>query len=375
MNKEDICAHLGDEYHRYLGAIAPPIFQNSLFTRKEQSHGYVYTRIANPTIEIAEKKLAALEGGEAARCFSSGMAAISAAIMQTVSKDGHVVCVRSVYGPVRQFLSDYLSRFGVETTYVDGCDPADFERAVRPETNLVYLESPVSNVFTLQDLQAVADFARSRGILTVVDNTWATPMQNPLAFGIDMVVHSASKYLGGHSDIIGGAVIGKQEVMEAMTHNERALFGAVMDPHQAWLLIRGLRTLPLRMKQHQESAMAIASFLERHPKIERVLYPGLTSHPQAELGRRQMTGYSGLLSFIPKGDPDAVLRCLKGLRYFEEGPSWGGYESLFNTPGLGIDAATSQETGIPQGLVRISVGLEHTDSLLEDLDRALHGLE
>lgn len=375
LSKENICAHLGDDYNRFHGAIVPPIFQNSLFTRKEENHGYVYTRISNPTIEIAEKKLAALEEGEEARCFSSGMAAITAALMHWLNKDSHVICLRNVYGPVNEFLSNYMSRFGITTTYVKGDSIDEIEGLIRLNTKVIYLESPVSNVFGLQDLKRIAELAKSHDIATVVDNTWATPMyQNPLKFGVDMVVHSASKYLGGHSDIISGVVIGKKIAMEALMHNERALFGASMDPHQAWLLIRGLRTLPLRMKQHQESAKIIASFLENHSKVDRVLYPGLPSHPQYELGKQQMTGYSGLMSFIPKGEQDNVMRSMKSLHYFEEGPSWGGFESLFNTPGIGISEQVSEQTGIPRGLIRISVGLENVDSLVNDLDDALNSI-
>lgn len=375
MSKDDICTHLGDEYNQFFGAIAPPIFQNSLFTRKEKKHGFVYTRISNPTTEIAEKKIAALEEGEDAKCFSSGMGAISAAIMHWIEKDCHVVCLKNIYGPVKEFLSHYMCKFGVEVTYVSGEKVEEIERAIRPNTKLIYLETPVSNVFSLQDLQAIAMLAQSAGIATVVDNTWATPIfQNPLKFGVDMVVHSASKYMGGHSDLIGGVMVGKKTELEYIMHNERAMFGAAMDPHQAWMLIRGLRTLPVRMRQHQQSAMQVAAFLEDHPKVEKVYFPGLPSHPQYELGQKQMEGYTGLMSFIPKGDPQDVMRALKALQFFEEGPSWGGYESLFNTPGLGITSEASEESGIPKGLVRISLGLEQTESLITDLDRALSKL-
>ncbi|THF82159.1 trans-sulfuration enzyme family protein [Cohnella fermenti] len=368
---DDICGHLGDDYDRYLGAIVPPIFQNTLFTRKRSNQGYTYTRVTNPTIEIAERKLAAMEGGEAARCFSSGMAAISAALMSVMERDCHIVCPSRVYAPTRFFLESYMARFGVETTFVSGTDLDEFEAALRPQTRAIYLETPLSNLFTLQDLRAVAELARSRGAATIVDNTWATPLfQNPLAFGIDMVVHSATKYMGGHSDILAGVLIGSRERMERVTHEERGLFGAAMDPHQAWLLIRGLRTLPLRMERHQESALRIAAWLERHPAVERVLYPGLPSHPQHELARRQMSGFSGLLGFVPRGTREQAAAFVKALRLFEEGPSWGGFESLINSPGLDLDEEASRRTGMPQRLLRISVGLERADALLADLDRA-----
>jgi cystathionine gamma-lyase len=300
------------------------------------------------------------------------MGAISAAIMYWMSKDSHVVCIRSAYGPTREFLSSYLQSYGVEVTFVKSGSTTDIEQAIRSNTKLIFLESPSSHLFEMQDLQAVAALARSHGIATIIDNTWATPLyQNPLKYGIDMVVHSASKYLGGHSDIIGGVLIGQADMMETIMHRERALFGSNMDPHQSWLLTRGLRTLPVRMRQHHESAMQVAAFLESHPLVERVLYPGLQSHPQYELGKRQMTGYSGLMSFVPKGNDQAIIDMIRSLRYFELGPSWGGFESLINTPGVGINEEMSVMTGIPQGLVRISVGLEQPQSLMEDLDQAL----
>lgn len=373
--KEDICAHLGDEYERYLGAIVPPIFQNSLFTRKTKSHGYTYTRVSNPTLEVAERKLAALEEGESALTFSSGMAAITAGIMHFVRTGDHILSLKSVYTPARVFMEMYLRKFGVESTFVSGERVEQFEQAIQPNTKLIYLESPVSNVFTMQDLQTIADLARSRGIATMVDNTWATPLyQNPLRFGIDVVVHSASKYLGGHSDLIGGVLIASKDITESLMHQERSLYGAVMDPHQAWLLTRGLRTLPVRMARHSENAKRVAAFLSSHPMVERVFYPGIPEHPQYALGQKLMSGYSGLLSFIPKGAVQPITQMPKSMEVFEVGPSWGGFESLMNFPGAGIDSATSERTGIPQGLIRISVGLENVETIMEDLDRGLHSI-
>ncbi|MBW7460318.1 PLP-dependent aspartate aminotransferase family protein, partial [Paenibacillus sepulcri] len=234
LTKEEICTHYGDDYDRYLGAIVPPIFQNSLFTRKTINHGYTYTRVSNPTTEIAEKKIAALEEGEEARCFSSGMAAITAALMSVLEKDSHIICPRNVYPPTKGFLESYMTKFGIETTFVSGESTDEIEAALRPHTKAIYLETPLSNVFTLQDLKAIAGIAKARGIVTIVDNTWATPLyQNPIAFGIDIVVHSATKYMGGHSDILAGVMIGRKTLMEEITHRERGMFGAVMDPHQA----------------------------------------------------------------------------------------------------------------------------------------------
>ena len=375
MNPEDICAHVGDEYDRFHGAVSPPVYHASLFTRKRGSSGYTYSRVANPTTEIAEKKLAALEQGEAARCFGSGMAAISSTILHFVAAGSHVVAPRNVYAPVRHFLTDYLSRFGVEVSFVIGESVEEIEAAITPRTSLLYLETPSSNVFSLQDVQAVTSLAAERSIPTVLDNSWSTPMfQNPLNMGVDVVVHSASKYLGGHSDLIGGVVVGGKETVAAIGNQERSTLGAIMGPQDSWLLIRSLRTLPVRMKQHQESGMTVARFLESHAKIERVLYPGLESHPQYQLAQRQMTGCSGLMSFVPRGSDNDIRRFTKALRLFEEGPSWGGYESILNTPGVGITAERSKAEGIPMGLVRISIGLENTESIVDDLDQGLRSL-
>lgn len=375
--KEDICTHLGEDYSKYMGAIVPPIYQTSLFVQPTEVNNideqeYVYTRINNPTTEIAEKKLAALEEGEEAKCFSSGMAAISSAIMFYIEKDCHVICVQNVYGPTRDFLENYLQKFGVETTFVSGEDIEEVEKAIRKNTKLIYLESPSTFVYSMQDLEQVSKLAKAYGIATVIDNTYSTPLfQNPLKYGIDMVIHTASKYLGGHSDIVAGVIVGKKETLSQMIEKERALFGGNMDPHQAWLLIRGIRTLPVRIKQHQESAKKVADFLESHSKIQRVLYPGLKSHPQYELGKKQMTGYTGLMSFIPKGNPDEIIKFVKNLRYFQLGCSWGGFESLVASISVGRSDEENKKNHLPNNLVRIHVGLENVETLLEDLDRGL----
>lgn len=378
MTKEDICAHLGDDYYKFMGAIVPPIFQNSLFVQPTESNNileqeYVYSRISNPTIEIAEKKIAALEEGEDAKCFSSGMAAISSAIMHYISKDCHVISVKSIYGPTRDFLENYLSKFGVETTFVSGDDIDEIERVIRKNTKLIYLESPSSLLFTMQDLKKVAELAKSYDVRTIIDNSYSTPLfQNPLKYGIDMVIHTASKYLGGHSDIVAGVIVGKKETLDKIVHAERALFGGNMDPHQAWLLIRGLRTLPVRVMQHQENAMKVANFLENHPKIKYVLYPGLKSHPQYELGKKQMRGYTGLMSFVPKGNTEDIIKFVDNLKYFQNGCSWGGFESLVAKVGVEKSEEELEKSCIPKGLIRIHVGLENVNTLIDDLDRSLN---
>ncbi|MBQ3072226.1 MAG: PLP-dependent transferase [Oscillospiraceae bacterium] len=367
----NVVEHLGDDYTRFLGAIVPPIFQNSLFTRKEDSFGYNYTRVSNPTIEIAEKKIAQLEHGNRALLFSSGMAAITATLMYFLKAGDHVVAVKSIYGPVRGFLTGYLGAYGISADYVRGDRLEDFEAAIKPNTKLIYLESPSSNLFIVQDIKAICELAHSRGIRVAIDGTWATPIfQKPLELGCDVVIHSASKYLGGHSDIIGGVVVTKDPELERCAWGERCNYGANADPHAAWLLIRSLRTLPLRMKQHSENGMKVARMLEQHPNVQQVFYPGLESSPYHELACKQMTGFTGVMSFLPKSPFGKTVSEMKKLKYFEEGPSWGGFESLFNGPG-GASEEERARTETPAGLIRISVGLEDGDSLCQDLSDVL----
>ncbi len=372
LTKEYICTHYGEDNDKYMGAVVPPIFQTTIFSRKNGSHGYVYTRVNNPTTEIAEKKIAALEGGEEAKCFSSGMAAISSAIMHCTYAGSHVIVPRNVYISTRIFLQDYLSKYGVETTIVNGTDIEEIKRSIKPNTSLIYMESPLSIIFTLQDLRQITSVAKSHGITTVIDNTWATPIfQNPIKFGVDIVLHSASKYLGGHSDILGGVIISSKDIMDKISDCERSLLGGVMDPHQSWLLLRGIRTLPIRMKKHYENALQVAEFLEKNNKVKKVFYPGLKSHPQYELALSQMTGCSGLMSFVLDYSDEQIMRFVKKLKLFFEGPSWGGYECIINTPGVGISKEESIRTGIPKGLVRISIGLDNAEDIIKDISEAL----
>ena len=378
---EDICAHVGDDYARFDGAIIPPIFQNSLFVKPTEVNGvtqtdYAYTRVCNPTTEVAERKIAALEGGDGALCFSSGMGAISSAIMHCVRANCHVILLDTAYGCTLEFIKEYLhERFNIEYTLVNGGSVEEIRVAIRPNTRLIYLESPSSLVFRMQDLDAVAALAKEHGIMTVIDNTYATPLhQQPLKHGIDIVCHTASKYMGGHSDLVAGALIARREIIESIQKYERALLGSNMDPHQSWLLTRGLRTLPVRLKRHGESAMKVARFLENNPKVEKVFYPGSDTYEQKELFDKYLTGTNGLMSFVPDADNEAIHAMVKSLDVFEEGPSWGGFESVVNTPGLNPNREMLQFEGIPQGLVRISVGLEDADTLIEDLDRALNTL-
>ncbi len=377
MAIETMLSHYGEDRSQYHGAVVPPIFQTSLFTFENMEAisqafntpgSYLYTRGMNPTVEVAEKKIAYLEGGERAKLFASGMGAITASILNFVKTGDHIVALNSIYGPTTSFLSKYLAeKFAITTTFVDFENTDDVLAAIQDNTTLIYLESPTSLVFRMLDLPRIAAFAKAHHIATVIDNSWATPIyQKPLEMGIDVVVHSVSKYLSGHSDVVAGVAVGSEEVMESIFNLEHALLGAKIAPFEAWLILRGLRTLPIRMRQHSESAMIIAEYLDKHPKIVKVNYPGLASFPDHELAKKQLKGYSGLLSFIVDGDLAAVRRFVDNLQYFNIGVSWGGFESL----ALNL-ARDGKDPNVPIGLVRISVGLEDVNDLLADLEQAL----
>lgn len=374
MRAEEICTHYSEDPSRFAGAVTPPIFQSSLFTECEGNEGdregrYAYTRVSNPTTEIVENKVAALEQGEAAKCFSSGMGAISAAMMHYLKKDSHVVAVASIYGPAHRFLAEYMKRFGVEVTFVKGTDTEEIEGAIRENTDLIYLESPSTYLFLVQDLSKIAEIAKRHHAATVIDNTYCTPIfQKPLTLGIDMVVHSASKYLGGHSDIIGGVVIGRKEEIDQIAQSERELFGAVMSPFDSWLMLRGIRTLPVRMKQHMVNAMEMAAYFQELPVVKEVIYPWWETHPQYELAKKQMTGASGLMSVVFDLPGEQIKRIVRELEFFHRGPSWGGFESLISP--VGADLEQDNET-MKKGLVRLHIGLEGADLLKEDFERAV----
>jgi cystathionine beta-lyase/cystathionine gamma-synthase len=362
-------------------AVTTPIFQNSLFTfpdcesrsaNWDHPSQYDYTRFSNPTTAVAEAKIAAMEGGESARCFGSGMGAVSAAVLACIRAGDHIVAPETVYGPARQLLSSYLDRFDVSVTYVPGVDPGDYRSAMRPNTRLLYLESPSSLVMRQQDLEAVADMAKAAGASTVCDNSWATPyFQTPLRHGVDLVVHSATKYLGGHSDIIAGAVVGSAVRIGAIGAQEGSLLGSVLDPFAAWLLIRGIRTLSIRMDRHQQSTKLLARRLADHSAVAHVYYPGMSEDPQPELTRKQLRGTSGLFSFALKDNRrEAHFRLVNALHYFGIGCSWGGFESLAMPASVSMSAAGGEGRGC-RWLIRLSIGLENVEDLWADLERAL----
>jgi cystathionine beta-lyase/cystathionine gamma-synthase len=366
------------------GALAPPIVQTSLFAHEsldhlmeslgaEHSH-HVYSRAQNPTREAVERKLATLERGEACRCFASGMGAVSATLIGLLEAGDHVLYVNNVYGPTLQ-LADRLERFGVTHDIVLDLDLATIEEALRPETRLLWFESPGTMQFRMLDMAGLVALARDRGVLTVMDNSWATPLfQKPITHGVDVVIHSASKYLGGHSDLVAGVLVTRRELMERIYYDSVLLLGAQLSPFGAWLLNRGLRTLPVRMRQHHTDGLAVARHLDEHPRVRRVHHPGLdpAAEPHAEAC---LTGFSSLMSFELDTDAfDGVRRFVNALKRFRVGVSWGGVESLVVTPNRGVNLDYVESQRMPTGLVRLSVGLEGVDLLTADLDQALAAL-
>lgn len=375
---ETIAVHSGDDPAAFFGAAGGGIIQTSTFlfesyeafvAARHTPEAFLYTRGNNPTVRMAEEKLAALEGAESCRLFASGMAAISAAIMSAVRAGDHIITIDSVYGPTRRFLAEYLPRFGVESTFIEGTDISQFEAALQPNTRLIFLESPSSFVYKLQDLAAVAALARSRSIRTAIDNSYATSLlQRPLELSIDLVVYTVTKFHNGHSDVVAGAICGSRELLRRINKEEHPLLGGIIGPFEAWLVTRGLRTLPARLQQHRESAARVADYLATHPRIRKLYYVGHPSHPQHELFGRQMKGAGSLISFeLETDEPAAVKRFIDSLHYFGLGVSWGGHESLV------VPYALVTGERAPQGfnLMRIHVGLEHPDDLIDDLAQAL----
>jgi len=372
-SKQTICARGAINPDTLHGAVVPPIYQNSLFSiRNTGGSPFVYSRVSNPTVDFVEKGIAKLENADRAACFSSGMAAISSAILSRVKGGDHIIFTRNIYGGTRSFIVNYLSRFGITHTLIDGRDPDELQAAVQPNSTLFYFESPTSFLLTLLPIPELVSVSRRAGLSTIIDNTWASPIyQNPLDLGVDLVVHSASKYLGGHSDLIAGVVAGSDAFMEKLVNEERTTLGGCIDPHQAWLLGRGIRTLAVRMKQHRESAMQVAQFLSGHEAVGMVYYPELPGHEGRVESKAWLKGSSGVLSFQPKGGNDVSQRIVRALRMFEVGPSWGGFESMSITPGFGMGIADAAFIGIPENLIRLSIGLEDPEELVADLEQAL----
>lgn len=388
MDLSYILNHLGEEdraAHR--GAVSPPIYQTAIFafdTVAAMRAGFgdeldrtVYTRGNNPTVEILRKKLAALEGADDALLFGSGAAAIAAGVIACVGAGDHVVCVHKPYSWTRALVRDHLARFGVSHTFVDASDVAEVEAALTPATRLVVLESPNTMTYEQQDLAAIAALARARGIRTLCDNSYATPLnQSPLALGIDLVAHSATKYLNGHCDVMAGVLCGSKDLIRDVFRGPYMTLGAMLSPHDAWLMIRGLRTLPLRLRQIAATTAAVIQYLSAHPKIERIWYPNDVNNPQHALTQAQLRGANGLFSCTIRCDStSAVERFCEALQRFLMTVSWGGYESLVFPVAavyppdtrVGVERAGQ----VPVNLVRLSIGLEEADVLIADLAQAL----
>jgi cystathionine gamma-lyase len=370
--------HVGQEPDPATGATIVPIYQTSTYTQEApgEHKGYEYSRTANPTRTALEECVASLEGADHSLAFASGLAA-TIAIMSLLSPGDHVVAGDDLYGGTYRLFDKVLPRTGgLEFTYADTTDPNAVERALRPETKLLWIETPTNPMLTLSDIATLCEMAHERGAVVAVDNTFASPyFQNPLALDADIVVHSTTKYMGGHSDVVGGAVAtSNEEFYEGIKFYQNAA-GAVPGPFDSWIVLRGLKTLAVRMRQHEENALAVAAYLQDHPEVETVNYPGLPSHPQHELAKRQMSGFSGMVSFTLRGGAEAAYAAVQKTRVFSFAESLGGVESLITHPATMTHAAIPRERrearGVTDGLMRLSVGIEDKDDLIADLEGAM----
>ncbi len=379
--------HEAEPYDEGTGSIIAPIFETATFgfTKAEEvpkavagERGYVYSRWDNPTVVRLERKLAAFEKGGDGAAFASGMAAISTSVFSFIGKADHVVGIKDLYGGTFSLLHSVLPRLGIETTLVETTDLEAMAKAVKKNTKVVYVESPTNPTLKLVDISKVAKLAHEVGAVLLVDNTFASPInQNPLALGADVVLHSATKYLNGHADVIAGAAVAGKETAHEIKMTRRD-FGGTLDPLPAWLVLRGMKTMAVRVRQQNSNAMAVAEFLSTHPRVARVNYPGLKSHPQHALAKKQMKGFGGMLSFELKGTMRAAMRFTESLKVASLAASLGGVETLVSQPAnmthTQMSAKERAETGIPDTLVRVSVGIEDVDDLISDFERALSSL-
>jgi cystathionine beta-lyase/cystathionine gamma-synthase len=367
------------------GPLATPIYQTSTFEVTDNDEqvrathsDHFYTRYGNPTNTVAEKRIAELEGVEAALTFASGMGAITTTIMALLQSGDHVVAQRDIYGGANKFLSQWLPKMGIETTLVDTTEYEQHARAIRPNTKLLYLESPTNPVLRVVDFKRVAALAKQHNLLSMIDATFGTPInQHPAEFGIDLVMHSGTKYLAGHSDLICGVIAGRHEWMERIWET-RTTLGNCMDPHASWMLVRGLKTLAVRVARHNENAQRVAEFLSEHGKVRRVHYPFLKSHPQYGVARQQMRGGGGVVSFEVEGTGEDARRVSEGMRLFTLAPSLGSVESVVSIPVLTshamIPAEERAKMGVTEQMIRLSVGIENADDLIADLEHALEAV-
>ena len=369
-----------------LGSVVTPIYQTSTFAFRNAKEGadrfagiadgFIYSRIGNPTMVALEENVAQLENGFGATATSSGMGAVSTVYMALLGQGDHLVSTASVYGPSRVLMEKHMSRFGVQSTFVDTTDLEALRQALQPNTRIIYVESPSNPAMLVTDLQAVAEIAHGHGALLVVDNTFASPyLQKPLDLGADVVLHSVTKFINGHADVVGGIVVGKTEALYKQLRAMVVIMGCNMDPHQASMVSRGLKTLAIRVDRAQANAREIAVWLEKHPKVEWVSYLGLPSHPQFELARRQMAGPGAMISFGVKGGVDAGARLMDSVKLAALAVSLGGVETLICHPASMTHASMGRqariEGGVSDGLVRYSVGIEDVEDLIADLEQAL----
>ena len=376
----------GGDFNDALGSATVPIYQTSTFKFDNAEHGaacfagesngYIYTRIGNPTINALETLLAELEGGFGGIATSSGMAAVNTVYGAMLAQGDHVVSSAAVYGPSRVVLETYYKKYGVESTFVNTANFEEVKNAIRPETKLLYVETPANPTMEITDLEACCKLAHQHGITVAVDNTFCSPyLQRPIEMGADIVLHSLTKFINGHADIVGGIVVAKDEALYKKLRPIMVMLGFNMDPHQAYLVIRGVKTLSIRIDRAQESAMKLASYLENHPKVAWVKYPGLESHPQHELAKRQMDGFGSMISFELKGGLEAGRVMMNSVQMAILAVSLGGVETLIQHPASMTHSKVSAEgklkAGITDGLVRYSVGIEDVDDLMADLEQAL----
>ncbi len=383
---ETLAVHAGAEpVEKHFGAVSVPIYNASLYgfadaetggkIHNYEAEGYFYSRLGNPTTDALEKALCELEKGEDALCFASGMAAITTSILALVQTGAHIIAPESHYATTGAFFEFLAGNYGVETTFVDGNKADNYRLAARENTKIFYVETPANPRLHITDIAAVAGLAREKNIKTIADNTFATPYnQNPLTLGVDLVVHSATKYLGGHSDLSAGAIVGRREIVDKIRHSTMKLFGGCLAPNTAWLVLRGIKTLALRMEKHNTNAEKIARFLAAHAKVKAVFHPSLPEHPNHEIARGQMRGFGGMIAF-DVGSIENGKRFLNGLKLVTIATSLGGVETVAQHSASMTNANTPREirekAGITDGLIRLSVGVENADDLIADLNAAL----
>jgi methionine-gamma-lyase len=386
---QSLCCHAGQHADPVTGAHNTPIYQTSTFAFDNvkdgaakfagEKEGYIYTRLGNPTQNALEEKMAAIEGAEAAIATASGMAAISSSVMAVAFAGDHILAHDCLYGCTHSLMEEILPRYGIEVTFADLSNLDNVKANIQDNTKLIYLETPSNPTLNLVDIEEVSKIAHAAGAKVITDNTFMTPyLQNPLELGSDMVVHSATKYIGGHGDAIAGVIAGKEEMLADIRMTTLKDFGGIISPFNAWLLLRGLKTLPIRVEKHTKNAMEVAKFLEKQDKVEKVFYPGLESHPQHDLAKKQASGFGSMISFELKGGHSAGEKMMNNVKLATLAVSLGDVDTLIQHPASMTHAPVPREerlaAGITDGLVRISIGIEDVEDIIADLEGALETL-